>query len=208
MKNRNFLWVTLMTLCVNLQLSLGQSGPETTLAILPFQSIGLDEVTILSAESLLRHDIERTGNVNLVPAAQVEEAVGNQVCTEIPCAIEIGDRLQANEAVLVKLVTLGEKVIVEYKLIDVTGRKVLLLDQITSERVEDLDVTMDRVAASVVRRQPVEKTAEVGSITENETLTPRRRSTRKFAGFSFGYLFPQEGYDDSDRSFAMDFRSG
>ncbi len=67
---------------------------------------------------------------------------------------------------------------------------------------------MKRVAISLVTKEPVEKTAEVGVITEQETLTPRRRSTRKTSGFSFGYLYPQNGYDDSRRTFAMDFRTG
>ena len=60
----------------------------------------------------------------------------------------------------------------------------------------------------IVKNESIEKTAEVGVITEHETKTPRRRAARNIGGFSFGYLYPQHGYDDANRSFAMDFRTG
>ena len=33
-----------------------------------------------------------------------------------------------------------------------------------------------------------------------------KRSSNKNIGLSFGYLYPQRGYDNSDRSFALDLR--
>ncbi len=92
-----------------------------------------------------------------------------------------------------KLVALGEKVIVQYMLINVADKKVVLLDQTTSTTVEDLDAVMKRVAIAVLNQKSFEKTAEVGTITESETIAPRRRSARRFTGFSFGYLYPPGG---------------
>jgi len=189
-------------------MSTSQPGSKDKLAILPFNSVGVEEMTIRSAESLLRMEIEKIGAVELISENEVYQIMGEEVCAEIPCAIELGKKLKVAQIAMVKLIALGEKVIVEYKLIDVINQKVLILDQLTSATIEDLDVTMKRLAASITRKESAEKTAEVGMITEKETERPRRRASRLFGGFSFGYLYPQQGYDDSDRSFNMDFRTG
>jgi TolB-like protein len=193
---------------MSITLALGQSSPVNRLAIFPFQSIGVDEVTTKSAESLLRTEIKKLEKTEVIAENEVNQALGEEICTEIPCAVEIGHNLAADQVVLIKLMTLGEKIIVEFSLIDVLNQKVLLTDQLSSATVEDLDVTMKRLAVSIIRKESVEKTAEIDLITEKETQTPRRRSSRKFTGFSFGYLYPQQGYDDTDRSFTMDFRTG
>jgi hypothetical protein len=46
----------------------------------------------------------------------------------------------------------------------------------------------------------------VDNITAEESLEPLRRNTNTLSGFTFGYLFPQDGYDGDDRSFTLDFR--
>jgi hypothetical protein len=208
MKTKIFIKTVSATLLAILSISFGQSKSSGKIAVLPFEAVGVEEMTIQSAESLLKMEIEKIKTGDLVSEKQVDEALGEAFCAEIPCAIEIGNKLGVEEIVMVKLIALGEKVIAEYKLIGVAEQKVLVLDQATAATIEDLDVTMKRIAASITRKQSAEKTAEVGLITEKETETPRRRSARKFAGFSFGYLYPQNGYDDSDRSFSMDFRTG
>jgi hypothetical protein len=44
---------------------------------------------------------------------------------------------------------------------------------------------------------------QVGNIVQDETKESLRRSSRKNIGLSFGYLFPQDGYDNDDRSFTI-----
>ncbi len=46
----------------------------------------------------------------------------------------------------------------------------------------------------------------MNNITAEESLEPLRRNTNTLSGFTFGYLFPQDGYDNDDRSFTLDFR--
>ena len=74
-------------------------------------------------------------------------------------------------------------------------------------RVEELDQVTKRVAASIVRVVPVDKTVEVGLVTEQETLEPNRRRANASWGIAFGYLYPQNGYDNQDDIFVWDFRS-
>lgn len=186
----------------------GQTLPSGKLAILPFHSLGMDEVTLKSAESLLRLEIRKLNQLEVIAEKDVEQAMGGEICVEVPCAVEIGNKLQVDQVVFCKLITLGQKIIVEFTLVDVLNQKIILMDKLSSSSVEDLDVVMKRVALSIVHRELTEKSAHVDLITEKETETPRRRGSRKFTGFSFGYLYPQKGYDDADRSFTMDFRTG
>ena len=207
MKAIRFLALILISQSI-VSVSFGQSRSKNTIAVLPFHSIGVDEISTQSAESLLKHELEKREVHNLIPEKRIVQILGDEICSEIPCAMEVGSKLKADQAVVCKLVALGEKVIVQYILLNIPDQKVLLLDQITSLSIEDLDVVMKRVAMSIVHIESIEDVAEVDAITEHEVLTPRRRSTRRFAGFSFGYLYPQQGYDGSTRSFTVDFRTG
>lgn len=206
MKTHSFFMITVIFLCFSF--ASGQNTATGKLAVLPFQSLGLDEMTMKSAESLLRLEIRKLNKVEVLGEKEVEQVLGGEICVEVPCAVEIGNKLKVDQVVFCKLITLGQKIIVEFTLVDVLNQKIILVDKLSAASVEDLDVVMKRVAVSVIRQESTDKSAEVDLITEKETETPRRRGTRKFTGFSFGYLYPQKGYDDEDRSFTMDFRTG
>jgi hypothetical protein len=81
-----------------------------------------------------------------------------------------------------------------------------VIDQSTATNVEDLEMLMKRIAKSVVDRAPIDKNVEVGKILVSESTEPLRRASRKNFGISFGYLYPQRGYDNSDRIFVADAR--
>jgi len=178
------------------------------IAILPFESVGIDPVYIQSAESILRLELGRETTMDIISEKRTKSALPDSDCVDIQCAIKVGQSLNASQIVTCKLMTLGEKIIAQYKLFDIGEKKLLVQDQATASYIEDLDMVMKRVAMSVVQHEPIIKTAEVGAITEHEAEVPRRRGAHTFGGFSFGYLYPQNGYDDVDRSFTMDFRTG
>lgn len=202
-----FVFVSIFTF-MNNSLLFCQTESENKIAILPFYPVGVDPVSTHSAELLLRYELQKADFFDLISEKQISDLLGEETGIEIPFAIETGEKLAADQVLTCKLVALGEKVIVQYMLINVADKKVILLDQTTSTTVEDLDAVMKRVAMAVLNQKSFEKTAEVGTITESETIAPRRRSARRFTGFSFGYLYPLEGYDDADRSFTIDFRTG
>jgi hypothetical protein len=63
---------------------------------------------------------------------------------------------------------------------------------------------MKRIASNIVEMKTTEENAQVGNIVKEETEEPLRRSSRKNIGLSFGYLFPQNGYDNNDdKSFTI-----
>lgn len=203
-KKRFFEWLFISGLFLLIQNSYSKQ-----IVVLPFQSIGVDEVSTQSAESIFRMELDQLDGYDVVSESQTYAQLEETNCAELDCAVSVGRAVGADEAVICKLATLGEKVIVQYILVDVPGAKKLLEDRMTASYVEDLDTVLKRIAKSISEQLPVVKTAEVGLITENETETSSiRREARKYGGLSFGYIYPQHGYDEDDRLFTMDFRTG
>lgn len=178
---------------------------KNKMVVLPLRSIGIEEASTQTAYLLLRQEIGKLGKHEVVSDALVRKTVDPTPCADVTCAADIGRELNAAEVVFGSLNRLGEKIIVQYTLVDVATRKISLIDNITALSVEDLETVMKRVAKSIVKRQPVTKTAEVGAITEKEAMEPRGRRTRRGLATRFGYLFPTNGYDDSGQVFAIDF---
>ena len=192
-------------------LALMQAGnlSAETIAVLPFYSLGIDEISIQTAESILKNDIQKLSSMHIISQDKTIESLAGEQCTEVVCAVEIGKKLDADLVLITNLSKLGEKIIIQYNLVDVNKGQSTVLDNTTSNTIEDLEVVMKRIAMSVVEQKPLAQTVEVGAIMEKEDDIPKRRSARRFWGLSFGYLYPQHGYQDvDDRSFALDFRSG
>lgn len=183
-----------------------QQNAAARIAVLPLTSNGVDAVTIETAESILRTEIGKLSSMDIVSGRRTAEAAGETPCTEAECAVQIGRKLEATQVLGCRLSALGEKIIVQYFLVDVPSGKQTLIDQATAAGAEDLEVLMKRLARSVVERESIGKNAEVGQILASETAEPARRATRSNFGFSFGYLYPQSGYDRSDRMFIIDSR--
>jgi hypothetical protein len=206
MRAKLFLITLILTVIALYLPTLGQQASEKKLAILPFSAVGVDESTVQSAEAILRLEINAALHWNLVPENEVQQAVGNQLCDEVGCAADIGKKLNASRVLICNLTGLGEKILVYYTLVDVASGTAKLKDNATALYVEDLDAVLKRVAASVSGSKPIQRTAEVDNITAKESVEPLRRTTNTLSGFTFGYLFPQDGYDNDDRSFTLDFR--
>lgn len=180
-----------------------QVNPDSSkLLILPFDAIGIDPVYVSTAESILRVEIEKYG-MNLINEDKTKEILNGSECYATECAIETGKKAMASKVAGCRLAALGDKVIVQYFLVDVASGKTLIMDQITSENLEDLESVMKRVASNINSEKTSNKNAMVGNIIQQETNEPLRRASRKNIGVSFGYLFPQYGYNNDDRSFTI-----
>jgi hypothetical protein len=181
---------------------------QVKMAILPFHSLGIDYISVQTSELLLRQEIGTLTDVEFVSESETRRMAGDTPCTDVTCAVEIGQQLGADQVVFCSLSRLGEKIVIQYGLADVTSAKRLIVDHTASETIEDLEVVMKRVAMSIVSQKPIGQTAEVGAVMEKEIGIPRRRSARSINGFSIGYLYPQQGYDNDDRAFSLDYRRG
>jgi hypothetical protein len=116
----------------------------------------------------------------------------------------IGEQLNADEVLVCKLNKLGEKLIVQYQLVETSTGKNILSERATAIDVEDLDVVMKRVAISVGKQTPFNSNQEVGNIVKQESIESLRQKARYNFGVAFGYLFPSDGYDnDNKKSFTI-----
>src|SRR4030042_6675002 len=124
--SRTIFLIFFVTIFLSYYQLLGQSSTVLKLAILPFQSIGVDETTTQSTEALLRIEISKSGSTHLIPEDQILQTLNGNICTDIQCAINTGKKLEADRVVFCTLLTLGQKVIVHHVLIDIAANKILL----------------------------------------------------------------------------------
>jgi hypothetical protein len=187
---------------------LGQDSTYKKIVVLPFTGSGLAESDILTAESIFNFELAQKSNLKIIPQEKVNLKLEGSNCFDIDCALKTGKLLGADFVLGCKLMVLGDKIIVQYFLMDIVNLKELVRDQTTSSTVEDLEVVMKRIAKSVIITAPLNENVEVGTIMQKEAETPLRRATTRNFGLAFGYAFPQEGYGSTERSFTFDLRGG
>jgi hypothetical protein len=201
MEKLKFLTCFLFIYFISITTANGQDSLYSGIAILPFHSNGIEPVYIETAESILQIEISKFGRMKVISTKHTKDALSDEVCVDSECALEIGKELNASQVLGVRLSALGEKIITQYFLIDVSAGKEILIDQVTATTIEELETVMKRIASSVVNVRPAGKSVEVGTILEAESEESLRRTSNKNIGLSFGYLYPQNGYDNDERSF-------
>ena len=180
-----------------------QDTASKKIAVLPFVANDIDQASIQTAESIFRMDLEKVITKEIISEKKTREEIGENECTDQECAKSLGEILNADEVLLCKLSPLGEKIIIQYILIETSTGKNILAEQATAINLEDLDAVMYRIALSVANHTPFSANVEVGNVVGQETIEPSSRSGRFNFGVGFGYLFPTQGYDDDDKSFTL-----
>jgi len=171
--------------------------------VLPFISNDIDFASVKTSESILRMEISKQISASIVSEKKTISVIGNEGCTDEECAKEIGEKLNSAEVLLCKLNPLGEKIIVQYILVETATGKNILSESATAINLEDLDAVMKRVAISVANHSPFYSNQEVGNIVGQESIENLKRASRFNFGVGFGYLFPSEGYNDDKKSFTL-----
>ena len=196
--------ITLILLVLSIVTTLyAQDSTSKKIVILPFISNGIDEASVQTAESIFRMDLSKVSTLNIISEKKTQEVLSENDCTDLECAKEIGEKLNADEVLLCKLSPLGEKIIIQYELLNASTGNNILAEQATATSLEDLDVVMQRVALSVANHTPFSSNVEVGNVVDQETIEPKSRASRFNFGVGFGYLFPTEGYDNDEKSFTL-----
>jgi len=183
-----------------------QDSTQSNIVIIPFQPKGLDTVYTQTAESIFRIEYNKLSKMNIISREITLKNLPDKYCSSVECAKEAGNKLEAVQVFGCNLSALGEKIIVQYYLINLPDGKEIIHDQTTSLTIEDLEIVMKRIAKSIAEYESLSKGALVGNIMLKESNKILKRSSNKNVGLSFGYLYPQKGYDNSDRSFALDLR--
>ncbi len=181
-----------------------QDTASYKIAVLPISSNGIDSISVGTVQSILELAIAQQPNAEVISSAKIKEETSLTECNDSKCAEEIGKQTGATRVLGCKLAALGNNIIVQYFVLDVKSGRDVLLDQVTATGIEDLKPVMERVAKSAVNLKTVSQNAEVGDIYQTEAEKPLRRASRKNVGLSFGYLYPQSGYDSFEKSFVLE----
>jgi TolB-like protein len=180
-----------------------QDTTSKKIILLPLISNGVDLNSAQTAESILRMELGNQNSLSVVSEKKTLIALDNNECSDEDCAKLIGELLNADEVLLCKISVLGEKIIVQYNLIQTSTGKNIISERATATSVEDLDAVMKRVAISVGNHSPFNTNQEVGNIVNQESLESLRQKARYNFGVGFGYLFPTYGYDTDKKSFTI-----
>jgi len=183
-----------------------QDSTQSKIVIMPFTDNGMDSVYTQTAESIFRVECNKLSEMNVVSREKTLQQIGNENYSGYNYAVKTGNKLGANQVFGCNFAPLGEKIIVQYFLLELPEGKQLIIDQTTSLSIEDLEMVMKRIAKSIAEFKPLSQGAQVGNIMEKEAKKMLKRSTNKNIGLSFGYLYPQNGYDNADKSFTLDLR--
>ena len=171
--------------------------------LLPIISNGIDLASVQTAESILRMELGNQIKLDVVSERKTLSALDGNDCSDEECAKQIGEQLNAEQVLFCKLNPLGEKLIVQYQLVETSTGKNILSERATATNIEDLDAVMKRVAISVARQTPFNSNQEVGNIVQQESIESLRQKARYNFGVGFGYLFPIHGYDTDKKSFTL-----
>ncbi len=161
------------------------------IAVVDFKGIGVDASLVEAAITLLRGDISSYKNIEVIEKEQMEKMLGKVVkCENKESAAEIGFKLGAEKVVYGTISKLGEKYVISANVVKVISHNIVFSDRVTATNAEDLDIASKRLAKSIATGKKVEKTGEIGKITEEETKEPRRKKSFYTVGGKFGMGMP------------------
>jgi hypothetical protein len=177
-----------------------QTPERPRVLVLPLRTIGVSDTTVAATRELLSGALESRGMEIVEPAASGPGAHGGpDACDDAACAAAAAGRHHAT-AVYGSLSRLGEKIVVRIRALREGDEAPFFSDQISALEEEDLDVVVRRFAHGIASGRSNSDSATLDTITEEETLRPRRRSTRAGLGLRAGFLWPAgASYANADR---------
>lgn len=186
----------------------------TRVGVAPFAGSGLTMDQARVARSLLVHDLQRE-----MPEDLVVELRGEAWMALSPVLELLGEaRGQAlDRIVLVSADQLGEKLILQLRVLRVSDESNLFTDSMPLAGVEDLDTAMRRAAMAVARGKSLDEVREVGQVLEDEGLKTRHREALRQTTLQAGYLWPlddpaadrlKRNYDGHARRFVFALSNG
>lgn len=171
---------------------------QDQIAVFDLQPIGVDPNTSQVVSRILRQELGREGKFEVMDRGKMVNMLGEGfVCSDAPCASENGKKLGVAKAVIGGLSKLGEKVIMDVKLVNVENGKIEFYEKLATAKEEDLDTVAKRLAISLSTGRKAEETITTETVTEEEAKEVTRRKAFFTNGLRVGFKFPlADAYGD------------
>ena len=184
---KTILVMGMMTAVLGLVSPASAQGESWT--VLPLNARGVDEGVAETFRDLLQNELSTRNGAAFI--------AGGQKCQDAPCAVASGAKLGTGVAVFGSMNALGVKIIVAVTVVDVNTGQILSNQKMTVDQIEDLDAAATRIAEAIVTGSTTKETAELGTITEQESRPERRRKGQSGLGLRVGGVAPlTDGYAD------------
>lgn len=183
-------------------LAVGLCGSATAQTlVLPLRTIGVNDTTATVVGDLLAGELESRGMVMLATSRLNDDfRRAGAACDDPECAAAIAANHGASQVVYGSLSRLGDKIIFRIRALRAGETTPFYMDQLTATSIEDLDTVVRRAADGLAAGRSSADRATVDTVTQLETLEPRRRANRRGVGLRAGFLFPvDDSYGGNDR---------
>ncbi|HUV29724.1 MAG TPA: hypothetical protein VMY05_01345 [Acidobacteriota bacterium] len=182
-------------LCLFWLVLIGTGTAQERAVVFDFAGIGIDAQTIQAATHIFRNELAATGKFSVIQkgemeAALAEEGITDFTCHEVACAADYGYKTGAENAIIGSLTKLGQKITAEVKLVSVVRKEVVFDDRFSAGSLDDLEVTLRKLAEAVAQRRQIESEATRFAVTEQEAREPMRRKAYITSGGAFGFGIP------------------
>ncbi len=160
-----------------------------------FDAINVDRETIVAATHIFSNELNATGKFAIMPKDDVREKLNeygviDKSCYAVGCAVEYGEIVGANMAIIGTLTLLGSRITVEAQLVSVIRGETVFGDRFSTNTIEELEQALRKLARALDSRKKISSEVTRFGITEEETKEPRRRKSYITTGASFGFGFP------------------
>ena len=148
-------------------------------AVFEFEGIGVDAQTTEAATHIFRNELNASGKFVVIAKEEVQAALSEKritdfACHDVTCASDFGFAAGAEKAVIGSLTKLGSKITAEIRVVSVIKKEVVFTDRFSCASVDDLDITLRKLARAAASGKTIESEVTRYAITEEETMDARR----------------------------------
>ncbi|MBN1210936.1 MAG: hypothetical protein JXA92_00015 [candidate division Zixibacteria bacterium] len=178
-----------------LLLLVGSVFGQEKVVVFEFEGIGVDAQTTQAATHIFRNELNNTEEFTVISkqameTALAEHGINDYSCYAVECASEYGYRCSAEKAVIGSLTKLGSKITAEIRIVSVVRKEAVFSDQFTAGSLDDLEMTLRRLAEAAATGEKITSETTRYTVTEEEAEAPRRKASYITTGVSLGMGFP------------------
>jgi len=156
------------------------------IVLMPASGLNVSPGILEAARDLLKDHLQRTGRYTVLTGpgtASTEEPTGAM-------AVEQATVAHAQQAAVLRLTHLGTTTRVRFTVYALSGQVVYWDSMAISGGPEQMDVVLERLVHALVIGKPVRESAELETVTDDETNTLNRRNANKTFGVHLFTLLP------------------